>query len=44
MLFKIEVPCVSDMVGALDATGGNHDVTKNGGLEIAEAYNHFPKK
>ena len=38
MLFKIEVPCVSDMVGALDATpGGNHDVTKNGGLEIIEA-------
>ena len=23
---------------------GNHDVTKNGGLEIAEAYHQFPKK
>ena len=23
---------------------GNHDVTKNGALEIAEAYHQFPKK
>ena len=28
----------------MNATSGNHDVTKNGGLEIAEAYNHFTKK
>ena len=28
----------------MNATNGNHDVTKNGGLEIAEAYNQFPKK
>ena len=28
----------------MNATNGNHDVTKNGGLEIAEAYHQFPKK
>ena len=28
----------------MNATNGNHDVTKNGGLEIAEAYHQIPKK
>ena len=42
-IIQIEVPCVSDMVGAMNATSGNHDVTKNGALEIAEDYNQFPK-
>ena len=27
----------------MNATSGNHDVTKNGALEIAEDYNQFPK-
>ena len=28
----------------MNATNGTNDVTKNGGLEIAEAYHQFPKK
>ena len=28
----------------MNATSGNHDVTKNGALEIAEDYNQFPQK
>ena len=28
----------------MNATNGNHDVTKNGGLEIAEAYPNSQKK
>ena len=36
--YSNRVPCVCDMVGVMNASpNGNHDVTKNGGLEIIEA-------